>query len=160
MVSWGSQEESGEAEAACWPVGSLLSVTPAKTVQEAGLFSPAKAGLDQPLRLFLTAFSPPPPTPALTSLSLGQAATGFLVHPHTPPLPRCFCLQAFCTHSSHLEGSWSVFQTNFLFFFKNVSIYLAALGLSCVTRDLRCGMWVALVACMGSRGLGSCGTWA
>ena len=102
MVSWGSQEESGEAEAACWPVGSLLSVTPAKTVQEAGLFSPAKAGLDQPLRLFLTAFSPPPPTPALTSLSLGQAATGFLVHPHTPRCHGAFAFRPF----AHTLPTW------------------------------------------------------
>ena len=35
-----------------------------------------------------------------------------------------------------------------LFFFK--SIYLAASGLSCGTRDLRWGMWDLSLQCMGS----------
>ena len=59
----------------------------------------------------------------------------------------------------------------FIFYFL-IFIYLAALGLSCGTRDLRCGMQDLLLRCMGfslwrvgfslvvACGLSSCGVWA
>ena len=36
---------------------------------------------------------------------------------------------------------WRARFFSFFFFFKYLFIYLAALGLSCRTRDLHCGMW-------------------
>ena len=56
------------------------------------------------------------------------------------------------------------FQHDLLqFFFFNIYlfIYLAALGLSCSTRDLRCSMWCAGFSLVVARGLScpvACGT--
>ena len=64
-----------------------------------------------------------------------------------------------------LVGCSIIEGMHFIFFKKYLFIYLAALGLSCGTQDLRCGMWDLLlwhvgfslvVACSFS--LSSCGT--
>ena len=84
-------------------------------VQEAGLFSPAKSrtGPHASACFSLSFLHLLPPT-AYLPVS-GSGSYSFLGPPTYTPLLWCFCLQAFCTHCSHLEGPWSVFQTNFFF---------------------------------------------
>ena len=111
VVSWGSEEESGEDEAACWAGGSLLSVIPTETYRRLGY----SAVLDHMLlpashSLFSTSSHPRSYLPVS-----GSGSYSSLGPPTYTPLPWCFWLQAFCTHCSHLEGPWSVFQTSFFF---------------------------------------------
>lgn len=98
VVSWGSQEESGEDEAACWAGRSLLSVIATEMYRRLGY----SAALDTCFCLLLTLSSPPPPTPVLTSLSLGQADTRLLAHPHTPLCRGAFGFRPFV----HTVPTW------------------------------------------------------
>ena len=159
MVSWGSQEESGEAEAACWPVGSLLLVTPAKTYRRLGYSAPRKLDWTRCFACFSLPFLHPlPPLRLPPCLWVRQLLVAWSTHIHPAAT---VLLPSGLLHTLFPPGRLLVcVPDQLLLFFQNVSMYLAALGLSCGTRDLPCGVWVALVACMGSRGLSSWGTWA
>lgn len=98
-------------EAACRPAGSLPSVTTAKMYKRLGHSAGGSAGLDRMLppashHLFS------PETLTSPSLWVMQLSVHWF-HPHTPSCRDAFAFRPFCTGCSCLEGSWSIFQTDF-----------------------------------------------
>ena len=152
----GSQEESGEDEAACRAVGSLLSVIPLKRTGGWVIQPGEELYWTTCFRLLFSILSPPPPTHCLPPcLWVRQLLVSWSTHIHPSAV---VLLPSGLLHTLFPPGRPLVHFPDQLLFFKSVSIYLAALGLSCGVRDLRCGVWLTLVACTGSLGLSSCGT--
>lgn len=90
-------EESREEDAACWPAWSLPSVTTAKMDQRLGHWAWGETGPDHTLllRYHLSLF------PLYTYLpsSLGHAAFGLSVPPHTPVYHDAFAVRLCVCYS-------------------------------------------------------------